>query len=407
MLEHILGGNSSKVLHAKETYNAIRKNGLITKKDLQKALEIPLTTLNRAIEALVGIGLIEEGGICESNAGRKPMFLRIKSNSFYLIGVEVSRTTVKIVFTDMALNIINKVCFDINDKAEPLALIRRIAVEIKKRLSLMEIGPERILGIGVGTVGALNREKGEVLEVEGFSDSGWKNLSIKSVLEKELGILTVLDDGANAGVLAEYWSDLGKKHMNMVYLSVGVGFRCGIISQGELANNRKQVRNDVYGHIVVSADGRACSCGSKGCIERYVTIPAIVQRYREDNPYRDVHSEQEQIIWKRVCEAVKSGEKTALYVITEAAFYLSVGLVNIINSINPEAVIIGGAAINSCGVLYDLAVSLAKERLKNINASVSFFKGTYEEDEIAVGAATLILDYYLGKEVSGIVLGST
>jgi predicted NBD/HSP70 family sugar kinase len=116
--------------------------------------------------------------------------------------------------------------------------------------------------------------------------------------------------------------------------------------------------------------------------------------------------DKDQITWDEICETVKAGDKTALNVINEAAFYLSAGLVNIINTINPEAVVIGGAAINTCGILYDFAVSLAKEKLKNLNGTVSFLKGTYGEDEIAVGAATLILDYYLGKEVSEIVLGS-
>lgn len=408
MLKHIFEGNSTKVFNAKEVYNTIRKYSSITKKDLQEVLKMPLTSLNRAIEVLMSIGLIEEGGICKSNMGRKPIFLKIKSNSFYLIGVEISRTSIKIVFTDMSLNIVNKVCFDINEKIEPSTLIKSIIDAIKSGLNLLRIKLDKILGIGVGTVGVLNTEKGEVLEVEGFSDLGWKNFPIKQAIEKELDILTVLNDGANAAVLAEYWSDIGKKHLNMVYLSVGVGFRCGIISHGLLTNNRKHISNDVYGHIVVSANGKPCYCGNQGCVERYVTIPAIVQSYREVISCKDSNSEleQEQITWKKICESIKSGEKSGLNVITEAAFYMSTGLVNIINAINPDAVVIGGAAINTCGILYDFAVSLAKEKLKNINGAISFYKGTYGEDEIAVGAATLILDYYLGKKVSEIVLDS-
>lgn len=407
MLKHIFGGNSSKVHNAKEVYNAIRKYSPITKKDLHKTLEMPLTTLNRAIEALINLGLIEEGSICESNMGRKPISLKIKSSSFYLIGVEISRTSTKIVFTDMSLNIINKACFEIDDKIEPITLVKRIVDEIRRALNALKVGLDKVLGIGVGTVGALNRERGEILEVEGFSHEGWRNFPIKLTLEKELGILTVLNDGANAAVLAEYWSDIGKKHLNMVYLSVGVGFRCGIISNGLMTNNRKHISNDVYGHIVVSAHGRPCYCGNQGCVERYVTIPAIVQSYKDsfvNNQRTSQDFGQELITWEKICEAVKAGEKLALNVITEAAFYLSAGLVNIINAINPEAVIIGGAAINTCGILYDFAVSLTKEKLKTTNDTVSYFKGTYGEDEIAVGAATLILDYYLGKEVSEIVL---
>lgn len=410
MLKNIFEGNSSKVLNAKEVYNAIRKSSFITKKDLQKILEMPLTTLNRAIEALESIGLIEEGGICESNIGRKPVSLKIKPSTFYLIGVDISRTSAKIVVTDMSLNIINKICFDINEKIEPFSLVKRIAAEIKSVLSIMGIGLDKILGIGVGTVGSLNKESGEVLKVDGFSDEGWKNFPIKHVLEKDLGILTILDDGANAAVLAEYWSEIGIRQLNMVYVIIGAGFRCGIITNGILRNNGKHISNDIYGHIGVSVNGRHCYCGNQGCVESYVTIPAIVQSYRdshENNEYADSEFESDQITWKKICESVKSGEKLGLNVITEAAFYLSAGLANIVNTINPEAVVIGGAAINTCGIFYDLAVSFAKEKLKNINNAVLFFKGTYGEDEIAVGAATLILDYYLGKEVSEIVLGST
>lgn len=409
MLEHIFGGSSSKVLNAKEVYNAIRKYSVITKKDLQEILEIPLTTLNRAIEALASIGLIEEGGISDSKTGRKPVLLKIKSSSFYLIGVEISRISTKMVLTDMSLNVIKKACFDIDEKIDPATLVKRIADEIRSILNTMKITPDKVLGAGVGTVGALDREKGEILNVEGFSDEGWRNFPIKQALETELGILTVLNDGANAAVLAEYWSDIGKNHLNMVYLSVGVGFRCGIISQGLLANNRKHISNDIYGHIVVSANGRPCYCGNQGCIERYASIPAILQSYREskvNSGGSGSELEVDRITWKEICESVKSGEKLGLSVITEAAFYLSIGLVNIINSINPEAVIVGGAAVNSCGILYDFAVSFAKEKLKNVNNTVSFFKGTYGEDEIAVGAATLILDYYLGKEISEVVLSS-
>ena len=90
MFKNIFIGQSSKVIHAKEVYNTIRRCGKTTKKHLQTYLEIPLTTLNRTIDSLLTIGLIEEAGICESSLGRKPSYYKIKANSYYLIGIETN-----------------------------------------------------------------------------------------------------------------------------------------------------------------------------------------------------------------------------------------------------------------------------------------------------------------------------
>lgn len=397
-----LEGSAQKVLHAKEVYNAIRKYGMISKADIKDKLGMPLTSLNRTLELLLSIGLVEEGSIGKSSGGRKPVLYNIKADAYYLIGVDISRTSVRIVITDLNLKIIYKSNFDIGKDAEPKAVIQKVAQTIGYATTELKIANTRVLGVGVGTVGPLNQERGTLLAVEGFDSKQWVNFPLKKVMEEETGLFTLVANGANAAVLAEYWRDSGKNYQDIVYMIIGVGVRCGVISNGQLLSVTDS-KEDRYGHIILSLGGKRCYCGNRGCLERYVSIPALLEAYRErlDESGKS-HGEMlhRELYWESFCKHAKAGDAEAEKAISEASSYLCAGLITIVNILQPQRVVLGGAAINTCEPLYEKTVKAVMKSLKKMNLDVVLSRGAYGEDAIAVGAATLIFDYYLGSKAT-------
>ncbi len=400
MLNNFFINHSARTVHAKEIYNLIRKCNKIAKTDLQDAARLPRTTLDRTIGDLLSMGLIEETGMGESCGGRPPVLYRIKSDAYYLVGIELSRTVIKVALTDLSLKIINQSCLEITGDTNPSDLLDEVADYIKNIISFKRIGEDRILGIGVGAVGPLDKMNGVIKDSKGFINDQWNDFPIKQFLQKKLRLPVVVNNGVNAAVLAEYWHNAGKSFKSILYVLLGVGLRYGMIADGELISDKAN-NEDAYGHIIVEPSGRKCYCGNQGCIESYASIPGMIESYKNlisGKTSSQKKRKSKEIYWENVCEAVNSREENGMKVVSDTAYYLGIGLANIINILNPELVIIGGNAIHACEPLYAATVLAAKEKISKFHPNIVFSRGVFNEDAVVVGSAALIMDYHLGKE---------
>src|SRR5690625_2104313 len=105
------------------------------------------------------------------------------------------------------MNIVAKKEFTMTINHGPETVINEIKLIINQFLNDFKIGMEELLGIGIGSVGPLDREKGVILNPEMFRDSSWSNVSIIEKLKESFPTLMILENGANTAALAEYETD--------------------------------------------------------------------------------------------------------------------------------------------------------------------------------------------------------
>ena len=201
-----------------------------------------------------------------------------------------------------------------------------------------------IQAIGIGAPGVVDSEHGIIVSWTNF---GWKNVRLAALVEKFTGKKTFLLNDANAAALGEAEYGAGKRFSDSVLLTLGTGIGSGIILGGKLFEGFRSAGAEI-GHVVIHRDGELCSCGRKGCFERYASASALIRFTRES-----MRDEPNSALWKyaptaervdgrTVFLALKEGEPVAQRVLDRYVAELGEGIVNVANALRPQAVILGG-----------------------------------------------------------------
>lgn len=382
----------------KVIFSLIQKNGPLTKRTIQNLTNLKLTTLNRIINDLLTKELIIEESVGESTGGRKPTLYNVNSSKFYSIGIDISRTYTQIVLTNLKMQIIKEKRFSGEDWYSCENLIERIVEAVRSFLDGLNITSDYLLGVGVGVIGPLEREKGTQASPASIGEFSFNLKFIKESLENRLRLPVIIDNGANCAVFGEYFYGYGKGYENIAYFNCGVGIRTGVITAGTIIRAIND-REDAFGHMVIDINGRECYCGNHGCVESYSSIYSILKEFkvksiRENKTY--IQKDLDSIDYKDVFNLANEGEHIANEVVSNSAIVFGTALANYINLLNPQLVILSGPTIYSSDIFYKLSTEVAIKKINAANANIKFSKGGYfKEFTMAVGAAAIMIESYI------------
>ncbi len=223
--------------------------------------------------------------------------------------------------------------------ARAAAMVRHAIEEVP------EARAEDVLGIGIGSPGPLNRASGLVLETPNL---GWRDFPLRDLVARATGLEATLDNDANCATYGEWWQGAGKNTHTLVGLTLGTGIGGGLVIDGEIHHGASDAAGE-FGHMTIDTTGRKCKCGNYGCLEAYASGPNIAARAVEglgagvESILLDlVDGRSEDITAATVYEAVVLGDAFAEEVMQETAKVLGVGIANLVNALNPQAVVIAG-----------------------------------------------------------------
>ena len=181
----------------------------------------------------------------------------------------------------------------------------------------------KIVGIGIGVPGIVNNS-GTVLLAPNL---GWTNIALKSELESLYNVPVLVENEANAGAFGEQQFGAGQSFQNVIYISAGIGIGVGIILNKVLYRGKNGFSGEL-GHMIIEFDGKPCSCGSRGCWEAYASEHALLDSANEDS-------------LERLIEKAEGSDGKSIELFDQIGRYLGFGINNIINTFNPDQVIIG------------------------------------------------------------------
>lgn len=400
MLKQFVGFMSPKTKSLKRLYGLIYKMGPVDKNTLMEITGYKSATCARLIEELLQAELIYESGLGKSSGGRKPSMYTINPNIFYLIGVDISRSFTRVLLLNLNLNILDSVKLEMTRLCTADYTLRFIADHIEQMLIDHEVQHEQLLGIGVGAVGPLDREKGIIVKPRLYISDGWENVNIVKFLTQRFDTHVLLDNGANLAALGEYQSNYLKKTKNLIYALSGTGIRCGIIMNGEVVRGKVDVEGS-FGHIPIDIHGRKCWCGSYGCLEAYSSLSSIrkeiidqLKRGKKSILQEKINNPDDVLI-EHIIAALDENDELCVEVIKDAAFYFGVALTIMIHSLYPEVVIIGGA-LGSNQIFYEVASETALQRIRHFpDYPVQFAKASSNYNSIAIGAGSMVFNYFV------------
>lgn len=366
----------------------IYKRGPVTKKEILSIMNLKLTTLNRMMKALEERKLIVPLGEAESTGGRKAAIYDVAQQGLYLIGIDLSRTYVKAVLTNLKLEVMKTKQFPLDERFSSDRTMDEIISVIKKMMEEEKVQKDQVLGIGVGTVGPLDREKGVMLKPDGFLNKNWENVPLKATIESRLSIPCFIDNGANNAALAEYRFGNGKNKRSVAYIHCGIGIRSAVIKDGIVIRTMND-REDAFGHMTI----QVCEHGESGSIESFSALGALIRTINKNlEPGADELNETN---YKELLETRFRKNEAVQKLIRNGAVIFGIGLSNFIRLLNPDIVILSGPLIMNLEGYYQECIDAFYKHYHSAE-KIQFNKGgLFQEDTIAIGSAALVMENYL------------
>jgi glucokinase len=246
-------------------------------------------------------------------------------------GIDIGGTKIAVALADADGHLLGMTRFPTRVERGPHAVLRE-AVETVRRLAT-EAGT-RVAAVGVGCAGPLDREAGLILSPPNLP--GWDRFPIVDIVENRLDAPCVLDNDANAAALGEYRYGAGREVEDMVYITVSTGIGGGVIVGGEVLHGVGDAAGEI-GHMIVWPDGPQCGCGALGCLEAVCSGTGIARRARErmGETAGDVTAAD-------VVRLASEGDPAAAEVWDETIKYLALGIGNVIVTVAPETIVLGG-----------------------------------------------------------------
>lgn len=267
-----------------------------------------------------------------------------RMNTMY-IGVDLGGTNIAVGVVDENGKILHKGETPTGVGRPYQDIIRDMAMLILKVTEEAGYKKEDIQSIGIGSPGFADKNLGTIIFANNLY---WRNVPVRDELQKYINVPIHIDNDATVAGLAEAVAGACQGADNSITITLGTGVGAGIIINGKPYSGSHGVGSEL-GHMIVEVDGIECTCGNRGCWERYTSATALIRegkeaakKYPDSMINKAVGGDLEKITAKTVIDAAKAGDTAAMEIFKRYVHYIGMGIITIINSFDPAIIAIGG-----------------------------------------------------------------
>lgn len=313
------------------------------------------------------------------------------------IGVDLGGTNIRAGLVDRDGRVLKKIEVSTLIQDGKDMVIERLIKGIKGLQEEVRSGtaPTEVLAVGLGAPGIISIKKGVIALSPNLPD--WIDVPLRDIVGEGIGLPVILENDANAWAFGERWIGAGRNLQDFILITLGTGVGGGIIHKGEILHGANGMAGEI-GHMTVNPDGHGCGCGNNGCLEVYASARGIVDRTieaieagRESKLKELTEGNLYRITSEMLYEVAKEGDSLARDIMREMGRYLGIGIANLINIFNPEAIIIGGGLKEAWDLFIEPAKKEIEKRAFNIPAeSAKIIQSTLNDGGL-LGAAGIAL----------------
>jgi len=366
----------------------LHRYGPTSQARLTKLLGLNRATIGALVDELVARGLLAEAPEPERGSrGRPSKVVAVRTDTIAVLAVEIGVAAIRLALVSLGGMVIDSAQAEmLTDSDRELAQVVAVVARLAGSLMERSLGDRIPVGMGVAVPGAVSPGGSMVSFAPNL---GWRYAPLGERLQAALGGQMVVRVGndANLGAMAEHARGVASGVNDLAYLHAEVGVGGGIITAGQMLEGSRGYGGEV-GHMQVNPYGVACHCGSRGCWETEAGEGALVRR--AGLPAGGPGAVEV------VLQRAREGDPTCVTAVETTARWISAGLVNLVNSLNPEMLILGGMFEDILG----LAEATLVEQLRlgvydSAQLPVAVVRPKFGRESVLMGAAELALQVIL------------
>jgi len=383
-------------LTARDINRRIILNVIRLRQPLSRADVARLTGLQRSTVSLIADQLIEEGWIVEGAygrlpRGRRPIYLQLNTDKARIIGINVRPTQTTIAVADLNGEFLGQEQFPTDP--DPKEFIKILTQRVK---AVIKRYPNATFeGIGVSLPGRVNTDTHKLTVAPNI---GWRDVDLKTTLEKATKLPVEVENAANACALAEnYFGKHAEEVDNLIAVTVAEGIGTGIITNGMLMRGTAGMAGE-FGHVALDPNGPPCKCGNKGCWETLASNTAAIRDYIQAvTGGTNGRRRRPKVTFEDILRLAAEGDKTAGKVLDNMAKHLGEGLAMLITGFAPSLVVVVGEVTRAWDRVGPIIQKVVDERCRNLGyTETRIIPGDEAAQPRLQGTIALVLEKYFG-----------
>ena len=311
----------------------------------------------------------------------------------YYIGVDVGGTNLVAGVVDEQGTIRNKTGKPVDRSLGAEALSEEIAQLALRACEEGGVSPDQIQAVGVGIPGLVDNETGMVVQT---ANMPFRDTPFREIFHRFWQVPVYLGNDANCAAIGEYWAGAAKGCSPAVVITLGTGIGGGMVVDGKLFTGYANSGMEV-GHMIVYPGGQRCGCGNQGCWEQYGSASGLIRMTREEMErcpdsalWQICQGDLTKVQGRTPFQGAEQGDEASLRVLERYREALALGLVNLVNILQPEIICLGGGVSNAREeLLLKPLEELMRQGSYDKNSPTRLVRAALGNDAGVVGAALL------------------
>jgi len=333
--EGVLPGTNllqTRTLNRRAVFDAVRRSGPITRTELAQSIGLTVQAISNIAAELEEAGLIRQEGRRSGQRGQPAVELSLNPKGGYTIGLSLAHQRITGLLVDLTGSVVASETRPLPER-DPATTADALGELALRLLVAGEIERQHVWGVGCSVPGTV--ENGTFWYDKVQEGDDWTKFPLTARLEDLTGIKTFVENDATVAAIGERLYGIGRSVRSFFYLHFNLGIGGGLVLDGQHYRGAFGGAGEI-GHLIVKPGGRLCACGSRGCLEQYVSFYAAAETICGPTRTPDEVSAEELV----ACMLDDDPRLTAW--LREAAHYLRIAIRNIEAMFDPDTVVIGG-----------------------------------------------------------------
>ncbi|MQS39901.1 ROK family transcriptional regulator, partial [Streptomyces katsurahamanus] len=308
---------------------AVRMAGSLTQAEIARGTGLSAATVSNIVRELKESGTVEVTPT--SAGGRRARSISLSAAAGMVVGVDFGHTHLRVAVADLAHRVVAEDCEPLDVDASAREGFDRAEKLVDRLIAQSGIGPEKVIGVGLGVPGPIDAESGVLGSTSMLP--GWTGTNPSEEMAGRLGVPVHVDNDANLGALGELVWGGGRGVRDLAYVKVAAGVGAGLVIGGRVFRGPGGTAGEI-GHITLDESGPVCRCGNRGCLETFAAARYVLPLLRT------VHGPD--LTMERVTRLAREGDPGCRRVIADVGRHIGSAVASLCNLLNPSRVLLGG-----------------------------------------------------------------